>query len=216
MGEDPMNEKTILLTGFQPFGGLAENPALEIIKRMPRTVGGFTVERAEIPVTYEGCSQVAVEAVERARPLAVVMVGQARGRADITVERVAINVDDCESPDNAGAVRRGDPVVEGGPAAYFATLPVTECVRRVRACGVPASVSNTAGTYVCNHLMYAVLDCCANRFPQVRAGFVHVPLMSSQAATDACAGEPSMAVEDMVCGLTAILEATAEAIVAEG
>ena len=121
MGEMPAprrrtGAKTILLTGFQPFGGLTENPALEILKRVPRTVGGCAVERAEIPVTYEGCSRVAVEAVERVRPCAVVMVGQARGRADIEVERVAINVDDCDSPDNDGVVRQGVAVVEGGPA----------------------------------------------------------------------------------------------------
>lgn len=208
--------KTILLTGFQPFGGLTENPALEILKRVPRTVGGCAVERAEIPVTYEGCSRVAVEAVERVRPCAVVMVGQARGRADIEVERVAINVDDCDSPDNDGVVRQGVAVVEGGPAAYFATIPVVECVRSVRACGVPASVSNTAGTYVCNHLMYSVLDCCAHRFPEVNAGFVHVPLMTAQAATAACAGDPSMSVDDMVRGLTAVLETVAETFRDEG
>ena len=145
------------------------------------------------------------EAIEREAPDAVLCLGQAGGRAAITPERVAINVDDARIPDNAGEQPVDRPTVPGGPAAYFATLPVKAMAEAIRAAGVAAEVSNTAGTFVCNHLMYAVLHLLAERYPGVRAGFMHVPFVPEQ--TGDKPGQPSMPLADMVRGLTAAVGA---------
>ncbi len=205
----------ILVSGFEPFGGLATNPALEVLSMLPAEVAGHRVQTVAVPVEYGRCVERVMAAVDECDPIAVVMVGQARGRAEITVERVAVNVDDTASPDNAGEVRRGTPINPAGPAAYFSTLPVRDLVERVRAAGVPADVSDTAGSYVCNHLMYGVLDelVASDRSDRVAAGFVHVPLMHSQVIEGNIHGEPSMAIGDIAQALTAMLEELASAAI---
>lgn len=204
-----MAGKTVLVTGFEPFGGLASNPALEVLRLLPRTVGHVTVETCAVPVEYATAVDAVWEKAEQVDPAAIIMVGQARGRSAVTVERVAINIDDCASPDNAGTVRVDLPIRPDGPAAYFSTLPVRRMVEAMRGAGVPAELSDTAGTYVCNHVMYGVLDRCARRGNAVRAGFVHVPLMHAQVVGEGLRGEPSMAVEDIARALTAGIEAVA-------
>lgn len=203
----------ILVTGFEPFGGLSENPALEVLKLLPAEVAGAAVRTVAVPVEY-GRAVPCVLAEMGERPVdAVVLVGQARGRTDLTVERVAINVDDARAADNAGDVRCDEPIRADGPAAYFSTLPVRAMVEASRAAGVPADVSNSAGTYVCNHLMYGVLDEVARRGLPVKAGFVHVPLMHGQVVADpSLRGEPSMALDDIARGLGAMLEAVARGL----
>lgn len=218
---------TILVTGFEPFGGLASNPALEVLGELPGEVGCCAIATCAVPVEYGRAVGRVWDEVVRCRPAAVVMVGQARGRAAVTVERVAINVDDCASPDNAGEVRRDVSIRPDGPAAYFSTLPVKAMVEAMRARGVPADVSDTAGTYVCNHLMYGVLDRCAQEggvdsWGPGRmggapvAGFVHVPLMHGQVIEQGCAGEPSMALGDIARALVAGIEALAERLTGAG
>lgn len=198
----------ILVTGFEPFGGETVNPALEAVRSLPAQVGASQVETLEVPVSYEQAAGVVLSAVRRLGPDAVVCVGQAAGRSDITVERVAINVDDSESPDNLGVIRVDVPVDPDGPAAYFSTLPVREMVAAMREAGAGASISNSAGTYVCNHLMYSVLDAAAQAGGGVAAGFVHVPLLPEQVGPGSVQeGKPSMAGEDVVAGLTAALGA---------
>lgn len=195
----------LLLTAFEPFGGEAVNPAEEAMGRMPDRVGDVEIVKLAVPVTFAGCLAPVAEAIEREAPDAVLCLGQAGGRAAITPERVAVNVDDARIPDNAGEQPVDRPTVPGGPAAYFATLPVKAMAEAIRAAGVAAEVSNTAGTFVCNHLMYAVLHLLAERYPGVRAGFMHVPFVPEQ--TGDKPGQPSMPLADMVRGLTAAVGA---------
>ncbi len=195
----------LLLTAFEPFGGEAVNPAEEAMGRMPDRVGDVEIVKLAVPVTFAGCLAPVAEAIEREAPDAVLCLGQAGGRAAITPERVAVNVDDARIPDNAGEQPVDRPAVPGGPAAYFATLPVKAMAEAIRAAGVAAEVSNTAGTFVCNHLMYAVLHLLAERYPGVWAGFMHVPFVPEQ--TGDKPGQPSMPLADMVRGLTAAVGA---------
>lgn len=207
--------KTILVTGFGPFGGSAVNPALEAVKRLPESIGaeGCRIVWCEMPVEYQASGPAVIRAIEEIGPDAVVMVGQAAGRASITVERVAVNVDECDAPDNAGEVRDGTPICEGGPDGIFATLPLKAMVGAMRDAGVPADVSDSAGTYVCNHIMYCALHGCAEAGRRMPVGFVHVPLLHEQVLADAgMRGKPSMSVDDIVRGLEAGLGALSEAL----
>ncbi len=205
-------QPTILVCGFEPFGGQPVNPAWEAVRSLPPQIGGARIETAAMPVVYDRVLETVRDAVGRSGASAVVLVGQAAGRPDVTVERVAINVDDCAEPDNAGAVRRDVPIDAHGPAAYFSTLPVRDMVDAMRATGVPASVSDTAGTYVCNHVMYETLHWAASEAPSLRAGFVHVPLLHSQALDPSMRGKPSMALSDIAAALTAGLEVLAQGL----
>lgn len=205
--------RSILVTGFEPFGGLSENPALEVLRLLPAEVAGVLVRTVAVPVEYDRAVPHVMAALDDRPADAVVLVGQARGRTDLTVERVAINVDDARAADNAGVVRTDDPIRADGPAAYFSTLPVRAMVDASLAAGVPAEVSNSAGTYVCNHLMYGVLDEAARRGLALRAGFVHVPLMHGQLVGDpSLRGEPSMSLDDIARGLGAMVAAVAAAL----
>ena len=200
----------VLITGFEPFGDEAINPAWEAVKRLPDTVSGAEIVKLLVPTAFGSCGP----ALERARglhaPDAVLSVGQAGGRCDLSVERVAINVADGRIPDNEGRQPIDEPICADGPAAYFSTLPIKAVVARVRGRGVPASVSNSAGTYVCNYLMYLALHAVARGLPGTRpgtvAGFVHVPYLPSQ-AVDKPAATPTMPLETVVEALEAAVEA---------
>lgn len=187
----------ILLTAFEPFGGDVINPSLEIARRIGDRE---EVDVLIVPVTFSGSHAAVLPRL--AGYNAVVMLGQAKGRRGLTVERVAINVDDASTPDNAGEAPADRPIAEGGPAAYFSTLPVKAMVESIRAEGLTASVSNSAGTYVCNHLMYSVLH--ALRETGIRAGFIHVPALPEQ--TEGHPGIPFMTLDDMVRGIEAALK----------
>ena len=153
--------------------------------------------------------EAATAAIEKHQPSAVLCVGQAGGRFDITPERVAINIDDARIPDNDGNQPIGEPVVDGAPSAYFATLPIKAMAAAIRDAGVPASVSNSAGTFVCNHIMYGVLHHLATKGPKdTRGGFVHVPFIPEQ--TVGKPGQPSLSTETITKGLTAAIRAIAE------
>ena len=199
----------ILVTGFQPFGGQDVNPALEAVRALPAQVAGAEILRVEVPVTYEHAAATVAAAVAEHEPDAVVCVGQAAGRPCVTVERVAINVDDCEAADNAGVVRADVPICAEGPAAYFASLPVRDMVRAVEEAGLPCRISDSAGTYVCNHLMYSMLHLAACERPSMLAGFVHVPLLHEQTIRGDMRGKASMSKQDIVASLTAMLGAVA-------
>lgn len=201
----------LLVTGFEPFGGETVNPASEALRLLPEEAFGARIARAVIPVTYAGSVAVALAAIERERADAVLMLGQAGGSDALAVERVAINLDDADAPDNAGEVRADVPIIPGGPDARFATLPVKAAVAAIRAAGVPAAVSNTAGTFVCNHLMYGVLDALAGRSPKILAGFIHLPFLPEQAASRGKAAR-GMALEEMARGVMAAAEVTAKAV----
>ena len=196
--------KKILITGFEPFGGSTINPALEAVKRIDGLeLTNGKVHTAIIPVVLQKSIDAVLEAIEQVKPDAVLLIGQASGRTTITPERVAINMDDFRIPDNEGNQVIDEPVVAGGPDAYFATLPVKAMVAAMRESGIPASVSNTAGTFVCNHLFYGIMH--ALKETSVKAGFIHIPLVPEQ-NTDG--SQPTMALESIVKGLEICAETT--------
>ncbi len=194
----------ILLTGFDPFGGEQVNPALEAVKRV--AVPDFELVKLTVPTVFEEAAQVVLDAIESHRPDAVVCVGQAGGRSQITPERVAINIIDARIPDNKGNQPKDCPVVKEGPAAYFSTLPIKDMVSAMEAAGIPAAVSNTAGTFVCNCLMYRVLHALAVSGRQIPAGFIHVPYIPEQTGNREEA-VPSLPLDQIIRGLEAALYA---------
>lgn len=170
----------ILLTGFEPFGGETVNPTAGIVGRLHGTrIGGHEVVGVVLPCVFGDAVARLQTALRRTAPRLVICLGQAGGRAEITPERVAINVDDARIPDNAGRQPVDVPVVPGGPAAYWSTLPVKAIVAALRKQGIPAAVSQTAGTFVCNHVFYALMHMLRRR-RAVRAGFIHVPWLPAQ------------------------------------
>jgi pyroglutamyl-peptidase len=173
---------TILLTGFEPFGGEASNPSWEAVRPLHgRRIAGHRVVARRLPVVFGKSLQVLHSALCEHDPVLVVCVGQAGGRSAVSFERIAINVDDARIPDNAGAAPVDTQVVAGGPAAYFSTLPIKAMGAAVRAAGIPAEVSQTAGTYVCNHVFYGLMHALQGQ-ARTRGGFVHIPFSPDQAA----------------------------------
>jgi len=201
---------TILVTGFAPFDGESVNPSWLAARRLDGwTVAGRVVAAREIPCAF-GASIAALEALmDEIKPEAAIAVGQAGGRADLSVERVAVNLDDAERPDNEGWRPIDRPVIEGGPAAYFSSLSVKAIVAALREAGLPASVSNSAGGFVCNHLFYGACHLRETRFPAMKAGFIHVPYALEQGARHP--GAPTMAIETIVEGLKIAVATTAGA-----
>lgn len=198
----------VLLTGFDPFGGDKVNPATEAVKRVSDNVNGVEVVKIEVPTVFHKSIDVVAKAIEEEKPDAVLCIGQAGGRAELTPERVAINLDDARIADNEGNQPIDVKIFEDGEPAYFATLPIKAMVAAIRNAGIPSSVSNTAGTFVCNHLMYGVLYTLAKKYPGVRGGFMHVPFIPEQVITRA--NTPSMALSDIVKGIEAAITAIAE------
>ena len=185
--------KTVLITGFEPFGGESVNPSWEVVSSLDNAIiGGCRVIARQLPCVFGESLAVLNAAIDALSPSLVLAVGQAGGRTDITVERVAINVDDARIVDNQGQQPVDVPVVADGPAAWFSTLPIKAMVMAMRNAGVPASVSQTAGTFVCNHVMYGLLHKLRDA-PAVKGGFIHIPYLPQQAAQHP--GAPSMAAE---------------------
>lgn len=206
---------TLLLTGFAPFGGEELNPSWEAVRRLDgERLGDLPVVAAQLPTEFGAALRVLDELLDRHRPTLVVAVGQAGGRTELSLERIAINVDDARIPDNAGRQPIDEPVVPGGPAAYFSTLPIKAMVHALRAAGFPAAVSQTAGTFVCNHVFYGLQHRLQGT--GVRGGFIHIPYLPAQAANQP--GAPSMALETLVAGLRLALTcaATTQADLREG
>jgi pyroglutamyl-peptidase len=199
---------TVLLTGFQPFDGAAENPSRRAVLTLAAEAPppGTRIVAEILPVSYAHAGAALHAAVQRHRPDILIATGLAGGRAEISVERVAINIDDARIADNDGERRIDTPVIEAGPAAYFGTLPIKAVASAIRAAGVPAQVSQTAGTFLCNHIFYRACHLAATERPSMRAGFLHVPWLPEQAAEHP--GEPSMALSDIVAGVRAAIEAT--------
>ena len=202
----------ILVTGFDPFGGEKINPALETIKRLPDTILGAQIIKLEIPTVVGKSLAKIKEAVEKENPDVVLSIGQAGGRSEITVERVGINIDDCRIPDNEGNQPIDEPVVKGGPAAYFVTVPIKAIVENIKAHNIPASISNTAGTFICNHVCYGVAHLAAARTAAgkpMKSGFIHIPFLPEQVIGKP-ALTPLMSLETIVSGITHALEAIVE------
>lgn len=200
-------DEVVLVTGFEPFNGEKTNPSWEVCRQLG-DLAGMRVETCLIPCEFHRAIEVVVEAIERLHPMLVVCLGQAGSRRRIGVERVAINIDDARIPDNAGAQPVDEWIAANGPPAYFASLPVKAMALAMRAAGVPAEVSNSAGTFVCNHLMYGVLHYLAESGHRARAGFIHVPHSEEQVLDKP--NTPSMAIATMVKGVRAGIVAAHE------
>ncbi|WP_292041875.1 pyroglutamyl-peptidase I [Massilia sp. UBA6681] len=191
--------KTVLLTGFEPFNKANVNPAWEAVRALDGWSGeGFRVEVRQLPCVFVDAREALAAMVDELHPDIVIAVGQAGGRAEISVERVAINVDDASILDNAGRQPVDRPIVEGGPAAYFSTLPIKAMVAAMREKGLTAGVSQTAGTFVCNHVFYGLMHHTAGK--PTRAGFIHVPFLPEQ-AEERPDDPPSMALDDIILGI---------------
>jgi pyroglutamyl-peptidase len=188
----------VLLTGFEPFGTATSNPSGEIVKQ----ISGYNIVTAILPVAYTQSAQQLLALIAQHNPDVVISLGQAEGRTSITPEKVAINLDDARLPDNEGVVRNDVKIIDGGPDAYFSTLPLSAMVDAIKAQGIPAAVSLSAGAFLCNHVFYVAQNKFAGT--KVRSGFVHVPLMDSQAPE--FPGLPTMPLDQMVTAVRAMLE----------
>ncbi|MEZ8129041.1 pyroglutamyl-peptidase I [Enterovibrio norvegicus] len=196
--------KKVLITGFEPFGGAAINPALEAVKKLDGVkLDGGEIVICDVPVTRYEAIDAVIAAIETHKPDYVITVGQAGGRFAITPERVAINMDDFRIPDNGGNQPIDEPIYEDGPDAYFSTLPIKAITAALQAKGIPCQVSNTAGTFVCNHLAYGVQHYL--RDTNIGHGFIHIPLLPEQAATG---DQASMALDVIAEGLRLAAQAT--------
>ena len=201
----------VLVTGFDPFDDAAVNPSWLVARALHgRQIAGHRIVAAQLPTVFGQSAQQLAALLKLHRPSLVLCLGLAAGRAAISLERVAINVNDARIPDNQGAQPVDSPVVQAGPSAYFARMPVKAMLQAVRATGVPAELSNTAGTFVCNHVFYALMHLLATQRGQAhtRGGFIHLPCLTEHApphAATAC-----MAQDDMVRGLKAAIRAALE------
>jgi pyroglutamyl-peptidase len=206
-GGDTM--KNVLVTGFDPFGGESVNPALEAVKCLAHLkTETYAVEVREMPTVFGKALDCLYAAIEQVKPDLVICVGQAGGRPQMTVERVAINVNDARIPDNEGNQPIDTPVVPGGPVGYWSTLPIKAIVQELNRQGVPAAVSHTAGTFVCNHVFYGLMHYIAESKAAIRGGFIHIPYLPEQAARQP--GQPSMALETIVKGLRIAIDVAVE------
>lgn len=190
--------KRLLITGFQPFGGEKINPSWEAVRRLPEKIGEFELTKLEVPVVFGLAGERVLEAAETVKPDVILCIGQAGGRSAVTPERIAINCRMASIPDNEGHQPQGEPVVSGGPDGLFATVPVDDMAAAIKAAGLPGMVSNTAGTYVCNDLLYMLLHHFRGR--STRAGFIHVPYLPEQ-------GEPSVELENVKMALIEAIRA---------
>lgn len=195
----------ILVTGFDPFGGEKINPAIESVKKLPDTIAGAQIIKLEIPTVCHKSLKVIDEAIATHNPDVILSIGQAGGRTDITVERVGINMDDCRIPDNEGNQIIDEPVYKDGPDAYFVNLPIKAMVENILSKKIPASISNTAGTFVCNHVTYGVRYLIEHKYPGKRSGFIHIPFLPQQVIDKK--NMPSMELMTIVSGIEAAIEA---------
>lgn len=192
--------KKLLITGFDPFGGESINPAWEAVRLLPDVIRDFELVKLEIPTVFGAAAQVVIDKAEEIHPDAIISVGQAGGRAAVTPEMVGINLRYASIPDNMGALPCDIPIAEGGPAAYFSTLPVRAMAKAICDAGLPGAVSYSAGSFVCNDVLYSLL----HRFDgtAVSAGFIHVPFLPEQTAD-----KPSLPLEQTAAALRAAIEA---------
>lgn len=195
----------VLLTGFDPFGGELVNPAEEAVKMVSSNINGAEVIKITIPTVQTKSVKAIEEAVEKHNPDIVISVGQAGGRFDITPERVAINMDDFRIKDNEGNQPTDEIIKEDGQTAYFSNLPIKAMVKHMNENKIPATVSNTAGTFVCNHVMYGILYMIDKKYPNIKGGFIHIPYMTSQVIDKK--NTPYMYLDEIVKGLELAIEA---------
>lgn len=195
----------ILVTGFDPFGGEPINPAIESVKRLPDNIAGAEIIKLEIPTVRKKSLEKIEKAINEHNPDVILSIGQAGGRFDISIERVGINLDDFRIPDNEGNQIIDEPVFPDGENSYFVKLPVKSMVQNVQKNNIPASVSYTAGTFVCNHVLYGVMYLIEKKYKGKKSGFIHIPFLPQQVVDKR--NTPSMELNTIVKGLTAAIEA---------
>lgn len=193
--------KKVLITGFEPFGGESINPSWEVAKILAKQPH---IDAVQLPCVFDRSLDVLREKIQALQPDVVICIGQAGGRSSIEIERVAINLNDASIPDNQGNQPIDTAIVPHAPAAYFTTLPAKAMVQAVKNAGVPASLSLSAGSYVCNHAMFGLLHFLAESFPQTRGGFIHIPFLPEQGVQHRNA--PTMALDTLVKGLNIAVE----------
>ena len=191
-------EKKLLITGFDPFGGETVNPAWEAVKKLPDRITDYTLYKLEIPTVFGLAAETVLAKAAQTQPDLILCIGQAGGRAAVTPERIAVNIRDARIPDNAGNQPGGEQIAPDGPAAYFATVPVKEMATAIENAGIAATVSNSAGAFVCNDTLYSLLHHYAHT--DVKVGFIHVPYLPEQ-------GQPNMELEVITKALEAAIEA---------
>lgn len=194
--------KRLLITGFEPFGGEAINPSWEAVLRLPEEIGGYELTKLRIPVIFGDAAEKVIKTAEEMRPDAIICVGQAGGRDAVTPEFVGINLRHASIPDNGGKQPKDEPVITGGNAAYFSTLPVRRMAEAVNAAGVASRISYSAGTYVCNDVLYTLLSRYENS--KTRVGFIHIPYCTEQKKL------PSMSLDDIIKALAVAIETLGE------
>lgn len=170
----------ILLTGFDPFGGDKVNPAYEAVKLLPKNIAGADIITIEIPTVYQKSGEIVERGIRQYQPDVVICIGQAGGRSGMTVEKVAVNIADFRIADNEGNQPLNQSILEDGENAYFATVPVKAMVENIKKHGIPARTSYTAGTFVCNDVMYELLYMISKKYPKIKGGFIHVPFAPEQ------------------------------------
>lgn len=195
----------ILVTAFEPFGGESINPALEAVKRLEDSIGEHEITKLEIPTVFHDSIETINTTLAQGNYDAVLAVGQAGGRSALTPERVGINIDDARIPDNKGQQPIDTPIQPNGAPAYFSNMPVKKMTEAIKQVGFPASLSNTAGTFVCNHILYQLGYLAEHSYPNLLFGFIHVPFIPEQVTTKL--ETPSMSIETMTKGLTAAIKA---------
>lgn len=198
----------VLITGFDPFGGESINPALEAVKGMKDEIAGAKIVKLEVPTVFKKSIDVLDAAMNKENPDIVICVGQAGGRFDMSIERVAINMDDARIKDNEGNQPIDKAIFEDGEPAYFASLPIKAIVEEIKGVNIPSSVSNSAGTFVCNHIMYGLLYLIDKKYPNVKGGFIHVPFIPEQVLDKK--NMPSMSTENITKSLEAAVKAAVE------
>ena len=192
--------KRLLITGFDPFGGETVNPSWEAVRFLPEAVGAYRLTKLQIPTIFGQAAETVLTAARELRPDVILCIGQAGGRSAVTPEVVAINLREARIPDNAGNQPVNVPVVENAPAAYFSTVPVRAMVKAIQDAGLPAALSYSAGTFVCNDVLYTLLHCFDGT--QTQVGFVHVPFLPEQAKDNI----PCLPLPQIVQALTAAIE----------
>lgn len=195
----------ILVTGFDPFGGENINPAYEVVKKLSENIGGAEVIKLQIPTAFNKSLENTIEKIKEVNPDFVLNIGQAGGRFDITVERVAININDARIPDNLNQQPVDVKIDESGENAYFATIPIKSIVEMIKSKNIPASISNSAGTYVCNNVMYGVLNYIHKNNLNIQAGFIHIPFLFQQIIDKK--NSPAMDLHTMVIAIETAIEA---------
>lgn len=196
--------KTMLITAFEPFGGETINPSEKAVALLPDVVGGCRLSKRTIPVTFGEAAECVIRAAEEIQPDVILCIGQAGGRDAVTPELVGINLQYASIPDNSGAEPKDKPIKKGGETAYFSTLPVRAISEAIRTAGIPSRVSYSAGAYVCNDVLYTLLE--KYHGTDTRVGFIHVPYTKEQGK------EPSMELSDIVKALTAAITCIGEAL----